>query len=76
MLKLKNFLLLILATCLHLVAVSQPTTNDIAGEGGFMRSEGKVYVVVAVVITILLGLIIYVARVDRKLTRLEKQGNH
>ena len=37
-----------------------------------MRDNGKIYVVVAVMVTILIGLIIYVARVDRKVTKLEK----
>ena len=37
-----------------------------------MRSNGKIYVVVAVVITILAGLIIYLIRLDRKMSRLEK----
>lgn len=39
-----------------------------------MRSNGRIYVVVAVVITILLGLILYVTRLDRKMTRLEKEN--
>ncbi|MFT3981626.1 MAG: hypothetical protein QM687_14220 [Ferruginibacter sp.] len=37
-----------------------------------MRSNGKIYVVVAVCLTILIGLFIYVASVDRKVRRLEK----
>ena len=37
-----------------------------------MRSNGKIYVVVAVCITILVGLFIYVFALDRKMTRLEK----
>ncbi len=37
-----------------------------------MRSEGKIYVVVAVVLIILLGLIGYTTHIDRKLSRLEK----
>jgi uncharacterized membrane protein len=41
-------------------------------EKGFMRSEGKIYVVAAIVITILAGLIFYVARLDRKISKLEK----
>ena len=44
-------------------------------ENGFMRSEGKIYVVMVVVITILAGLIYYVSRLDRKLSKLEK-GEH
>ena len=37
-----------------------------------MRSNGKIYVVVAVCLLILIGLFIYVARVDRKISRFEK----
>jgi len=38
-----------------------------------MRSNGKIYVVVGVVLIILVGLLLYVARLDRKITRLEKE---
>ena len=38
-----------------------------------MRSNGRIYVVVAVVLLILVGLILYVVRLDRKITRLEKE---
>jgi hypothetical protein len=37
-----------------------------------MRSNGRIYVVVAVMVTILLGLILYLVRLDKKITRLEK----
>jgi bacteriorhodopsin len=36
------------------------------------RSNGKIYVVVAVLLTILAGIILYLIRLDRKITRLEK----
>ena len=39
----------------------------------FMRSIGKIYVVVAVIVTIFLGLIVYLIYLDRKLTKLENQ---
>jgi Na+/H+ antiporter NhaC len=39
-----------------------------------MRSNGRIYVVIAVIVTILLGLILYVVRLDRKISKLEK-GN-
>lgn len=39
-----------------------------------MRSNGKIYVVVAVCLTILIGLFLYVASIDRKLKKLEKNG--
>jgi hypothetical protein len=42
-----------------------------------LRSNGKIYVVVIVVVTILSGLILYVIRLDRKISRMEKaDGKH
>jgi hypothetical protein len=37
-----------------------------------LRADGKIYVVVAVLVVILVGLILYVTRLDRKISRLEK----
>ena len=37
-----------------------------------MRSNGKIYIVVAVCLTILIGLFLYVRNIDRKISRLEK----
>jgi CcmD family protein len=37
------------------------------------RADGKIYVVVAVVLLILLGIFVYVARLDRKISTLEKE---
>ena len=37
-----------------------------------MRSNGKIYVVVAVCITILIGLFIYIFFLDKKISRFEK----
>ena len=39
---------------------------------GLLYSNGKIYVVVAVLVTILTGLILYLVNLDRKITRLEK----
>jgi hypothetical protein len=38
-----------------------------------MRSEGKIYVVVAIVLVILLGLVAYLISIDRKVSGLEKR---
>lgn len=63
--------LLFVVCCLLLNATSfaqdKPEMADI------MRSNGKIYVVVAVCLTILIGLFIYVFIVDRKVSRLEKR---
>ncbi|MBS1558150.1 MAG: CcmD family protein [Bacteroidetes bacterium] len=40
-----------------------------------MRQEGKIYVVVAIVLVILLGLIAFLLFTDRKISRLEKKLN-
>ena len=39
-----------------------------------MRSNGRIYVVVAVMLTILIGLVLYIVRLDRKIARLEKEN--
>lgn len=46
---------------------TRPTTD-------LMRSNGRIYVVIAVILTILTGVILYLVRLERKLRRLEK-GN-
>ena len=38
------------------------------------RSNGKIYVVVAVILTIFIGIILYLVRLDRKLSRIEKDS--
>jgi hypothetical protein len=37
------------------------------------RADGKIYVVIAVLVTILLGLFAYVIRLDSKISRFEKE---
>ena len=39
-----------------------------------MRSNGKIYVVIAVLITILFGIVLYVVNLDRKISKLEKEA--
>ena len=39
----------------------------------FMRSNGKIYVVMAVVCTIVVGLLIYLINLDKKIGQLEKK---
>ena len=38
-----------------------------------MRQSGKIYVVVAVVLAILIGLFLYLIRLDKKISKLEKK---
>jgi CcmD family protein len=48
------------------------------GEGGIdmaetMRSEGKIYVVILVVVIVFSGLVIFAINSDRKISKLEKE---
>ncbi len=38
-----------------------------------MRHNGKIYVVVSVILIIFVGLILYLVRLDRKISRIEKE---
>lgn len=45
-------------------------------DGDFMRSMGKMYVVVAVIAAIFTGIVIFLIYLDRKIKKLEDQINH
>ncbi len=69
--KIRQWLLTIVSLFISLVAFSQDKTNE--GFDAAMRGNGKIYVVVAVCLTILTGLFIYVFTLDRKISKLEKE---
>jgi uncharacterized membrane protein len=58
--------------CFLCSAVSFAQNNQ-SGTNELMRSNGKIYVVVAVCLTILAGLFLYVFLIDRKISKLEKE---
>ena len=55
-----------------LPVLAQDTSKPVEMADQF-RASGKIYVVIAVLVVILLGLVLYVARLDRKISRLEKE---
>ena len=59
-----------MAGCLFLSYAS--FAKDKVDMADSMRSNGKIYVVVAVCLTILIGLFIYVFLLDKKISRFEK----
>ncbi|HXB93771.1 MAG TPA: CcmD family protein [Puia sp.] len=66
--------LLFFGWILTLPALAQDSTAVKKAEmADRFRADGKIYVVVAVVTIILLGLIGYVSRLDRKISKLEKE---
>ncbi len=50
--------------------MAQTTKPEMADQ---LHSNGKIYVVVAVVLTILAGLFFYLIKLDRKMRKFEKQ---
>ena len=64
-----RFFLIITALFLALNAAAQ----DKVEMADLLRSNGKIYTVVAVCLTILVGLFVYVFTIDRKISRLEKE---
>jgi hypothetical protein len=63
--------LLVMGMLGSLAGWAQPNDVEMADT---MRSNGKIYVVVAVCLTILVGLFLYMVSVDRRLRKLEKEN--
>jgi CcmD family protein len=66
--KFSNTLLILLVSSFRLMA--QQADIEMADQ---FRADGKIYVVISVVLLILLGLFIYLFSLDKKVTRLEKE---
>ena len=66
--KIKTSVTLVL---LHFITIH--TTFAQTANPDFMQSIGKIYVVVAVIITIFIGIIIYLFSLERKVKNLEQQ---
>ena len=68
----KYFFSTLLLLSISMIAVAQTNVQARTEMADLMRSNGKIYVVIAVLITILAGLFFYLIRLDRKITGLEK----
>ena len=66
-----KFLLLFLSFLSTAIITTAQTTED----GGAMEKNGKIYVVMAVCLTVLIGLVIYLVMIDRKVSALEKKND-
>ena len=73
MLKIRNPRPFMLLFCLLLASVAQ-AQNDRPEMADVMRADGKIGVVVAVLATIFAGIFVYLIRLDRRLTRLERDA--
>ena len=61
---------------LGLMVISNQGMAAAEASPDFMRSIGKIYVVASVCLVILIALFIYIIRLDRKISQLEKRQKH
>lgn len=64
---------LVLGTAAHAWAQA-PGAPDVPAMADDLRASGKIYVVVAAVVVIIAGLLVYLIALDRKVGRLEKRA--
>ena len=64
----KKYLTVFIFTCMAITLHAQDAQMADA-----MKENGKIFVVIAVMLTILAGLVIYLVRLDKKISRLEKK---
>ena len=64
-----KYVLLLLALLIGTAAQAQQNTNAL---DDFFRTDDKFYVVVGVLTLVLVGILIYVIRLDRKVAEIEK----
>lgn len=76
--KIVTFLLMIIsfaAQAQEKIAVTAADySNNEVEMADVMRSEGKIYVLVGIIVLIFIGLLIYVIQTDRRVSKLEKVG--
>ncbi len=63
----------IVALLLFQLGVFAQSSIPASGDTDFMRSNGKIFVVMTVVLVILIGLFVYLFSIDRKITKLESK---
>lgn len=69
----RRALLLLAAVLLPLLPALAQTAEAGPEMADQFRQDGKIYVVVAVVVVILLGVLLYLISLDRKVSQLEKE---
>ncbi len=68
----KQLILTLIVLFVQLLAKAQDTTNHVGQTPTGLHVGNKIYVVLVVAVTILIGLFLYVIRLDRKISKLEK----
>ena len=71
--KIISLLVILLGVSLNLFA--QESVEQTVEMADQFRADGKIYVVVAVVLVILIGMFVYLVRLDNKISKVEKELN-
>jgi len=66
----KNYFSILFLLLTNVFAFSQNTESEMADP---MYANGKIYVVVGVVVIIFIGIIAYLIMIDRKVSKIEKE---
>ena len=69
----KKWIILLFSNVIAFSVMAQQGETVAVEMADALRTSGKIYVVVLVVTVILTGLIIYLVRLDKKVSRLEKE---
>lgn len=69
----KKWLIMLFSNLIALSVMAQQGGGDAVEMADALRNSGKIYVVVLVVTVILTGLILYLIRLDKKVSKLEKE---
>ncbi|MBN8672872.1 MAG: hypothetical protein J0L56_01995 [Chitinophagales bacterium] len=65
---------ILFSICMMALQAQNSTTQKPAMDN-IMRSNGRIFVVVAVMLIILAGVIVYLVRIDKKINRIEKEAD-
>lgn len=69
----KKLLFVVIGSLLSITGFAQQTAAESIEMADAMRASGKIYVVVLVLTVILTGLIFYLIKLDRKISRIESE---
>jgi hypothetical protein len=68
----KKWIIILFSNLIAFSVIAQQKAGETIEMADALRASGKIYVVVMVVTVILMGLILYLIRLDKKVSRLEK----
>ena len=68
----KRIAIVILFASMNLAAIAQEAVANEASND-LMRSNGKIFLVMTIVVLLMVGLLLYLISIDRKISKLEKK---